>query len=123
MRAAREEGLRSDEDSSESNDARGESIDPEAELGESRCQVKTPEKLLQSVPPAAVMNKKTARSFNNILNFEKSNDSKQMQNPICQSSIVPNDGSSNSIAVLPQNILENPSNYPYPGSSSESGNC
>ena len=94
-----------------------------AELGEGRCQVKTPEKLLQSVPPAAVMNKKTAISFNNILNFEKSNDSKQMQNPICQSSIVPNDGSSNSIAVLPQNILENPSNYPYPGSSSESGNC
>ena len=94
-----------------------------AELGESRCQVKTPEKLLQSVPPAAVMNKKTAISFDNILNFEKSTDSKQMQNPICQSSIVPGDGSSNSIAMLPQNILGNPSNYPYPGSSSDSGNC
>ena len=94
-----------------------------AELGESRCHVKTPEKLLQSVPPAAVMNKKTAISFDNILNFEKATDTKQLQSPICQSSIVPNDGSSNSIAMLPQNILETPSNYPYPGSSSESGNC
>ena len=94
-----------------------------AELGESRCQVKTPEKLLQSVPPAAVMNKKTAISFDNILSFEKATDSKQLQNPICQSSIVPNDGSSNSIAMLPQNILETSSNYQYPGSSSESGNC
>ena len=94
-----------------------------AELGESRCQVKTPEKLLQSVSPAAVMNKKTAISFDNILNFEKATDTKQLQSPICQSSIVPNDGSSNSIAMLPQNILETPSNYPYPGSSSESGNC
>ena len=93
-----------------------------AELGESRCQVKTPEKLLQSVPPAVVMNKKTAISFDNILNnFEKASDSKQLQSPICQSSIVSNDGSSNGIAM---NILENPSNYPpYPGSSGESGNC
>ena len=91
--------------------------------GAERCQVKTPEKLLHSVPPAAVMDKKTAISFDNILSFEKATGSKQMQGPVCQSSIVTNDEASNNITMIPSNIHENSSTYPYPSPSTESGNC
>ena len=67
--------------------------------------------------------KKTAISFDNILSFEKATGSKQMQGPVCQSSIVTNDEASNNITMIPSNIHENSSTYPYPSPSTESGNC
>ena len=97
------------------NEATEFSFHPEL-AGAERCRVKTPEKMLASVPPAAIMDKKSTISFDNILHFEKSSESKTMSHNI-------DHVGTNQEPILPANILENSPNFPFTSSSGGDGNC
>ena len=90
------------------NEATDFSFHPE--LGDSeRLQVKTPDKLLASVPPAVIMdNKKSAISFDNILDFDKNNEGKTTCNQPSSSNEDPG-----SLTILTQNILENQTDFSF----------
>ena len=90
--------------------------------GPDRCQVKTPEKMLASVPPAEIMNKKSAITFDNILEFDKGNEAKSLST-ICHSPLVTSNDDSGAIPILAQNILDTSSSFQFPSSSSSNENC
>ena len=85
-----------------------------SELADSeRLQVKTPDKLLASVPPAVIMdNKKSAITFDNILEFDKNNEGKAICNQPATSNENPE-----GLTILTQNILENQPDFSFNDSS------
>ena len=77
--------------------------------GPERLHVKTPDKLLASVPPAVIMdNKKSAITFDNILDFDKNNEGKTICNQPTSSNENPG-----SLTILTQNILENQTDFSF----------
>ena len=76
--------------------------------GSERLQVKTPD----SVPPAVIMDNKSALSFDNILDFDKSEENKSL----CNQPSSTNE-SSGSLTMLTQNILQNQPDFPFNNSS------
>ena len=76
--------------------------------GSERLQVKTPD----SVPPAVMMDNKSALSFDNILDFDKSEENKSL----CNQPSSTNE-SSGSLTMLTQNILQNQPEFSFNNSS------
>ena len=80
--------------------------------GSERLQVKTPDKLMASVPPAVIMDNKSALSFDNILDFDKNQEDKSL----CSQPSSTNE-SSGSLTMLTQNILQNQPDFSFNDSS------
>ena len=80
--------------------------------GSERLQVKTPDKLMASVPPAVIMDNKSALSFDNILDFDKNEENKSL----CNQPSSTNE-SSGSLTMLTQNILQNQPDFSFNDSS------